>query len=382
MDKPSASSQDGVEARKVAIDCIRRIDEYESYANIVLVNAFKKSNFEQRDKNLITEIVYGATRMQRALDWAVDRYLMKSPPTALRSSLRIGAYQLLYTRIPPHAAVSTTVEASSRKNRGVVNAVLRRVAESVPIEWPNESIRLSYPDWLIELVESEQGVREGQEMLEYMNISPPVTERDDGYIQDLSSQWVVENIDIQPNEMILDLCAAPGGKATAMASNGAYVVASDLHHSRSRRMAQNVKRLRTDQVFQVTTDGVEPCFGESMFDKVLVDAPCSGLGVLHRRADARWRIKRSDIDNLATLQLKLLRSAKNLIKPGGELIYSVCTITKAETSNVVESFTKSVDGLSPVAINDPRWRKKDGGAFLLPQDHGTDGMCMFKWIVE
>ena len=382
MDKPSASSQDGVEARKVAIDCVRRIDEYESYANIVLVNAFKKSNFEQRDKNLITEIVCGATRMQRALDWAVDRYLMKPPPAALRASLRIGAYQLLYTRIPPHAAVSTTVEASSRKNRGVVNAVLRRVAEGLPIKWPNESIRLSYPDWLIELVESEQGVREGQGMLEHMNISPPVTQRDDGYIQDLSSQWVVENIDIQPKEMILDMCAAPGGKATAMASKGAFVVASDLHHSRSRRIAENIKRLRTNQVFQVTADGVQPCFAESMFDKVLVDAPCSGLGVLHRRADARWRIKQADIDNLATLQLELLRSAKNLVKSGGELIYSVCTITEAETSNVVESFTKSVDGLSPVAINDPRWRKKDSGAFLLPQDHGTDGMCMFKWAVE
>tara|TARA_B100000073_G_scaffold87278_1_gene68027 strand:+ start:11047 stop:12192 length:1146 start_codon:yes stop_codon:yes gene_type:complete len=378
----SSSSQDGVEARKAAIDCVRRIDEYESYANIVLVNAFKKWNFEQRDKNLITEIVYGATRMQRALDWAVDRYLIKPPPAALRASLRIGAYQLLYTRIPPHAAVSTTVEASSKKNRGVVNAVLRRVAEGLPIEWPNESIRLSYPDWLIELVESEYGMREGQEMLEYMNSSPPVTERDDGYIQDLSSQWVVENIDIQPKELILDLCAAPGGKATAMAAKGACVVASDLHHSRSRRMSQNIKRLRTDEVLQVTTDGVQPCFAKSTFDKVLVDAPCSGLGVLHRRADARWRIKRSDIDNLAILQLKLLRSAKELVKPGGELIYSVCTITEAETSNVIKSFTKSVDGLKPIVINDSRWRKKNGGVFLLPQDHETDGMSMFKWEVK
>ena len=114
----------------------------------------------------------------------------------------------------------------------------------------------------------------------------------------------------------------------------------------------------------------------------MVDAPCSGLGVLHRRADARWRIKRSDIDNLAILQLKLLRSAKELVKPGGELIYSVCTITEAETSNVIKSFTKSVDGLKPVVINDSRWRKKNGGVFLLPQDHETDGMSMFKWEVK
>ena len=113
----SSSSQDGVEARKAAIDCVRRIDEYESYANIVLVNAFKKWNFEQRDKNLITEIVYGATRMQRALDWAVDRYLIKPPPAALRASLRIGAYQLLYTRIPPHAAVSLSLIHISEPTR-------------------------------------------------------------------------------------------------------------------------------------------------------------------------------------------------------------------------------------------------------------------------
>ncbi|MEC8985771.1 MAG: transcription antitermination factor NusB, partial [Actinomycetota bacterium] len=120
MSKPPTVSQGGVEARKIAISCINRIDEYEGYANIVLSNALKEVNADQRDRNLVAEIVYGATRMQRALDWVVDRYLMKSPPPALRASLRVGAYQLLYTRIPPHAAVSTTVEASSKKNKGVV----------------------------------------------------------------------------------------------------------------------------------------------------------------------------------------------------------------------------------------------------------------------
>ena len=382
MNKPPAVSQGGVEARKLAISCINRIDESEGYANIVLSNALKKANADQRDRNLVTEIVYGATRMQRALDWVVDRYLMKSPPSALRASLRVGAYQLLYTRIPPHAAVSTTVEASSRKNKGVVNAVLRKVAEELPVEWPNEGVRLSYPDWIINLVEAEYGNAEGKAMLEHMNKSPLVTERDDGYMQDLSSQWVVQNIDVQAKDLVLDMCAAPGGKATAMASKEALVVAVDLHQSRSRLIAQNIERLNTCQVLQVTADGTQPCFAQRAFDKVLVDAPCSGIGVLHRRADARWRINQADVDNLAALQLELLCAAKDLVKSGGELIYSVCTVTRAETSEVVSRFAERTHGVSAIPLDDPRWRKNGDGGLLLPQDHGTDGMCMFKWKIE
>ena len=382
MDSQSSPLNDGVEARKVAIGCIRRIDESASYANLVVASALQRSNLEQRDRNLVAEMVYGATRMQRALDWAVDRFLMKPPPAALRASLRIGAYQLLYTRIPPHAAVSTTVEASSKKNKGVVNAVLRRVAESLPIEWPNEGIRLSYPDWMYELVRSEHGEDEGLAMLEHMNDSPVVTEREDGYIQDLSSQWVVQSIGVQQEELVLDLCAAPGGKATAMASEGAFVVAADLHMSRSRLIAENIERLQVDTVWQVTTDGTQPCFAEKAFDKVLVDAPCSGIGVLHRRADARWRIRQEDITRLANLQMSLLRAAKNLVRAGGELIYSVCTTTKAETLSVASEFTKTVDGALPVPVEDPIWRRNGEGGLILPQDHGTDGMSIFKWKIE
>ena len=382
MGKGRNPSIEGVEVRKLALSCIRRISESGSYANIVLPSTLKKSNLDQRDKNLVTEIVYGATRMQRSLDWSVDRFLMKPPPNALRASLRVGAYQIMYTRIPPHAAVSTTVEASSKKNRGVVNAVLRKLTENIPEEWPNEGTRLSYPDWICELVKNEHGVNDGLEMLENMNNRPKVTERQDGYVQDLGSQWVVEKVNAKPGDIVLDLCAAPGGKATAISAKGAYVIASDIRHSRTNLVAANIEELQLDNISLVTADGTSPCFGQGVFDKVLVDAPCSGLGVLHRRADARWRVRATDIDSLAALQINLLRSAKGLVKPGGLLIYSVCTITNAETQEVANRFEKSVDGIFPIPIKDPLWREKGNGGVLLPQDHDTDGMSLFIWGID
>ena len=382
MSSSKTASNSGVEAREIAISCVRRIAESESYANIILANKLRKSELGRRDKNLVTEIVYGATRMQRALDWAVDRFLIKPPPEALRASLRVGAYQIMYTRIPPHAAVSTTVEASSKRNRGVVNAVLRKLVDNIPKEWPNEATQLSYPDWIYELIATEHGPIEGRAMLEYMNSAPSVNERPDGYVQDLASQWIIEMIDVKPKDFVLDVCAAPGGKSTALASKGANVVAADISPSRGSLITSNIQRLQMDNIFQVTADGIQPCFIRGAFDKVLVDAPCSGLGVLHRRPDARWRIKPSDIDNLAALQYELLLAARYLVKPNGELIYSVCTTTNAETNEVALRFEKEAGGVSPIPIEDPLWRNNGEGALLLPQDRGTDGMSLFMWKIS
>jgi 16S rRNA (cytosine967-C5)-methyltransferase len=382
MNSSKAESKEGVLVREIAIQCIRRIIETDSYANIILPKMLGDSKLDQRDRNLVTEIVYGSTRMQRALDWSIDRFLMKSPPYALRASLRVGAYQIMYTRIPSHAAVNTTVEASSKRNRGVVNAVLRKVADSLPIQWPNEGTRLSYPDWMISLIVKEHGASDGNNMLEAMNLAPKVTERDDGYVQDLASQWVVEQMDVKTKETILDLCAAPGGKATAMATQGAYIVASDIRMSRSSLLTDNRLRLQLDNIGQVIADGKQPSFAPNSFDKVLVDAPCSGLGVLHRRADARWRMQPSMIKDLGTLQLELLLNARELVKPNGKLFYSVCTTTSAETLEVAESFTKAGENILPVPINDDRWRKAGHGGVLLPQDHGTDGMSLFCWEIR
>lgn len=365
----------------MAIEVLRRIDEDGAYANLVLPARLADSDLDERDRRLVTEIVYGATRMRRAVDWLVDRFLVSPPPPALRAALRAGAYQLAFTRIPPHAAVNATVDAAAKRNRGVVNAVLRKVSDSLPVDWPSEGVRLSYPDWMIDRLVIDLGHDAAMAMLAMMNQAPEVTQREDGYIQDLASQWVVELVEAGPADMVLDLCAGPGGKTTGLASQGANVVAADLHPARARLVADNCTRLGHDDVRVVVADALAAPFSPASFDRVLVDAPCSGLGVLRRRPDARWRIQPSDVEELADLQVGLLDNAVQLVADGGMLVYSVCTVTALETVGVAERFASRHGGLTPVPVNDERWSPLGTGGRLLPQDHGTDAMTLYRWTV-
>ncbi len=371
--------ESGVEAREIAIQCLYRIDETNGFANIILPNLLEGRSLDQRDKNLITEIVYGTTRMRRSLDWVIDRYLSVPPPTKLRSSLRAGAYQILYMRVPSHAAVSATVSASSKKNKSIVNAILRRISEEARINWPNEGTRLSYPEWIIELLNKDLGKKNAFEMLEKMNDAPSVSVRDDGYRQDLASQWITDIIGVSKQDLLLDMCSAPGGKATALAKQARKVVACDINESRHKLMHENKTNLSLENLTQVVSDGRSAPFSSHVFDHILVDAPCSGLGVLHRRADSRWRIEEGDVKNLAKLQIDLLDSSVRLLKDGGVLSYSVCTVTNQETVDVVKSLENLHPNLVPEKLFHERWRKIGNGLQILPQDFGTDGMSMFQW---
>ena len=371
--------ESGVEAREIAIQCLYRIDETNGFANIILPNLLEGRSLDQRDKNLITEIVYGTTRMRRSLDWVIDRYLSVPPPTKLRSSLRAGAYQILYMRVPSHAAVSATVSASSKKNKSIVNAILRRISEEARINWPNEGTKLSYPEWIIELLIRDLGKKNAFEMLEKMNEAPSVSVRDDGYRQDLASQWITDIIGVSKQDLLLDMCSAPGGKATALATQARKVVACDINESRHKLMHENKTNLSLGNLTQVVSDGRSAPFSSHVFDHILVDAPCSGLGVLHRRADSRWRIGEGDVRNLAKLQIDLLDSSVRLLKDGGVLSYSVCTVTNQETVDVVKSLENLHPNLIPEKLFHERWRKIGNGLQILPQDFGTDGMSMFQW---
>ena len=371
--------ESGVEAREIAIQCLYRIDETNGFANIILPNLLEGRSLDQRDKNLITEIVYGTTRMKRSLDWVIDRYLSVPPPTKLRSSLRAGAYQILYMRVPSHAAVSATVSASSKKNKSIVNAILRRISEEARINWPNEGTRLSYPEWIIELLIRDLGKKNAFEMLEKMNEAPSVSVRDDGYRQDLASQWITDIIGVSKQDLLLDMCSAPGGKATALATQARKVVACDINESRHKLMHENKTNLSLGNLTQVVSDGRSAPFSSHVFDHILVDAPCSGLGVLHRRADSRWRIEEGDVRNLAKLQIDLLDSSVRLLKDGGVLSYSVCTVTNQETVDVVKSLENLHPNLIPEKLFHERWREIGNGLQILPQDFGTDGMSMFQW---
>ena len=360
-------------ARGIAWNALQRIDRDGAYANLVLPGVLAESTLDDRDRGFVTELVYGTTRMRRACDALVERFVVKEPDPAIRTLLRLGAYQLQFADVPPHAAVGETVELAPKRARGFVNAVLRNVSRT-PMIWPDEATELSYPQWVFDLLRAELG-DEARPAMTRMNAAPPVSIRDDGYTQDLASQWVAAAVGAAPGERILDVCSAPGGKATAIAAAGAHVIANDLSVARTGLVAANVARLGTD-VAVVCSDGTLPPFGPATFDRVLLDAPCSGLGALRRRPDARWRIQRSDITELAALQRRLIDASAALVRPGGTFVYSVCTLTAAE----------SIDHPPPpgfdVVDDEPpagTWRRYGHGRRVLPHDADTDGMVLVRY---
>ena len=178
--------------------------------------------------------------------------------------------------------------------------------------------------------------------------------------QDLSSQMVVDAMDVQAGDLVADVCAAPGGKATALAGRGARVVACDSHLGRIGRLMANRESLDVEAMQVLAADGRRPPLRPGCFDAVLVDAPCSGLGTLRRRPDARWRIELSAVPRLADLQRDLLEAAVSLLRPGGQLVYSVCTLTAAETLEVAAaaSADEHLEVLPPPggAVASPRRR--------------------------
>jgi 16S rRNA (cytosine967-C5)-methyltransferase len=208
-----------------------------------------------------------------------------------------------------------------------------------------------------------------------MNQRGIVHRRADGYTQDLSSQLVTAALPIEPGAVAVDLCAAPGGKASAMAARGASVIAVELRRSRVRLIAENRATLGLDDLHIVVADGASPPLRPGGADLVLVDAPCSGLGALRRRPDARWRVVEDDIVRLVELQSRLVASASGLVASGGTLAYSVCTLTTAETIGVAEQV--ELAGFEPVSLGEP-WRSHGSGGLLLP-DQESDGMALFIW---
>jgi 16S rRNA (cytosine967-C5)-methyltransferase len=418
------------DARRVAFDTLLRIDTEGAYANVLLPKVLDRSDLDPRDRSFVTELVYGTTRMQRACDWLIDRFVLRDLDPPVRAALRLGTYQLHFLGTPPHAAVDATVEVVPRKVRGFVNAVLRRIADAEP-GWPNPAVRLSYPDWIVDRLTTDLGTDLAIAALGAMNDRAGATERADGYMQDLASQWVVELVEAVPGDRVADLCAAPGGKATALAALASCVVASDIGAGRVRLLAGNVARYAPDRaapvgraadladaieptdpvaltdltgptpksvaaatddpteagpagvpsssISIVAADATRPPYRPGSFDRVLLDAPCSGLGALRRRADARWRIDQASVDRLAALQLRLVDAAVELVAPGGVLVYSVCTMTAAETTAIDDHVRTAHPAFDPLPPPGDPWRPLGRGAVLLPQTVGTDGMAIFRY---
>ncbi|HEX3540623.1 MAG TPA: transcription antitermination factor NusB [Acidimicrobiales bacterium] len=406
----------GVTARGLAVRALVAIDQDGARANVLLPTLLAPSGLDDRDRAFVTELVYGSVRMQRACDWLVDRHLRRPVEPAVRAALRLGAYQMAMLGTPRHAAVSATVAEVHGPARGLVNAVLRRVADAVDagVAWPSLAVELSYPDWIVDELTTALGEDDAVAALRQMNVAALVTTRADGYVQDRASQWVAKALAAAgapmggagagggeagadgatragggvarvAGERILDLCAAPGGKATWLAGGGraaggpGLVVAGDVAASRLATVVANVGRLRLDNVVGIALDGTRPPFPPATFDRVLVDAPCSGLGVLRRRPDARWRARPDDVARLAALQRQLIEQALELVRPGGVVVYSVCTLTAAETLDIdawLAGAHPEAEAIPAGTLVGPEWEPLGRGARLLPQRAGTDGMYL------
>ena len=317
------------------------------------LEAQRGAALSRRDRALLTTLVYGATRWRRELDWLIDRCAERVHPE-IRQHLRVALFQIRHLdKIPRHAAVNEAVELAkgvSRKSAGFVNAVLRKAAD---LELPDTiGVRTSHPDWLIERWRKRFKPKELEAILAADNAILPVTVRlkagpaeaiegdpaDDPRfaegglaVQDETSMKVAPMLDPKPDEKVLDLCAAPGGKTTHLAElmgGKGRVVAVDLP-DRIGLVAESAARLRLENIECVAGDGAAIAFPEP-FDAVLVDAPCSNTGVLARRPDVRWRLREKDIAGAVGLQRRLLENAARLLRPGGRLVYSTCSLEPEE----------------------------------------------------
>lgn len=320
--------------RRVAFDVLTGVATG-GYASDLLRE--QSTGLDSRDAGLASELALGVLRHQSALDWLIAHYSGsdRKLDAEVRNALRLGIYQLRYLdRIPRHAAVSESVEIVKRSRRrsgaGLVNAVLRKVTRDV-VQWPSRVVELSTPDWLLARWDAQYG-EAAATALARANLTPPEAYFRGGTQMDIGSQTIAPLVDLKPEHRFLDLCAAPGNKtAHALEYRPRLIVACDRHLHR----LHMIQRLR---VPLVQLDATEPLPFPRIFDRILVDAPCSGTGTLARNPEIKWKLTEADIADLATRQRAILSSALGCLAPGGKLVYSTCSMEREENEAIIDGF--------------------------------------------
>ncbi|HIK27898.1 MAG TPA: 16S rRNA (cytosine(967)-C(5))-methyltransferase [Oscillatoriaceae cyanobacterium M7585_C2015_266] len=372
----------------------------------------------------------------------------RQQPPDLRTILHLGLYQLRYlSNIPAAAAVDTTVELCKKNSlvglAGFVNALLRQYIcnTDTPLQLPeNPAERLgilhSFPDWIVQFWIEQLGFEEAEQLCQWFNKSPTIDLRVNplrtsieqveaaleaagatvtrvphlpqalrlkggtgaienlpGYkqgwwsVQDSSAQLVGYLLEPQPGEVVFDVCAAPGGKTTHLAElmrDEGKIIACDKAESRLRKLAENAQRLQHKSIEIFRGDVCNISQFENVGDRVLLDAPCSGLGTLHRRADARWRHTPENVQKLAELQGKLLQQVAGWLKEGGVLVYATCTLHPLENENLICAFLERHSNweISPPAPESPvaPFATPEGWIKVWPHRHQMDGFFMVRLI--
>ncbi|PID02742.1 16S rRNA (cytosine(967)-C(5))-methyltransferase [Sporosarcina sp. P2] len=423
--------------RDAALSMLMQIEEEQAYSNLLLHKTIEIYKLQPKDRALLTELTYGTLQQQMTLDYYLAPFVRGKLQPWVRQLLRLSVYQIIYlSKIPEHAVVNEAVKiANKRGHKGVssmVNGILRSILrEGVPsldeIDDPvtRLSIETSHPEWLIRRWIEQYGMEEATAAA-VVNNQPPITTarinrtktnigevigllKKEGItaiagtlsdssiqvesgnlastevfkqglltIQDESSMLPAIALQVEPGMRVLDMCAAPGGKTTHIAErmkNDGEIQAHDLHPHKLRLIEQNAERLGLTSIHTNSGDSREllKTYEPQSFDRVLVDAPCSGLGVIRRKPEIKYKKTLQDIENLTVIQKELLEVACQLVKKDGLLVYSTCTIDKSENEEIVEWFLREQPDFALVPHHIQEDDNDSQYLQILPHDHQTDG---------
>ena len=425
-------------ARTAAFDILIKIDLERAFSSILL--PLFESKLDDPNRALCHELTLGVIRRQIYLDRVIEKFAgAKKLDAAVRVALRLGIYQLLFLdRIPTYSAVNESVELVGRARKtsakGFVNAILRKVSRSTfKPKYLDEIDRIvvetSHPRWLIERWANEFGLVDARLIAEANNrpaalafrmtargvavglnrrvdwlecglvdgcftterATPELLEMAEKgliYFQDPGSQLVASAIRLEQGEWFLDVCAAPGSKTTNVASysaaNQTTIIAGDFHWKRVEHLRDNLRLQGINRADVVQYDAVDSLpFADETFDWVLVDAPCSGTGTLRRNPEIRYFLDPGDFPDCNSKQLTILKNASKVVKPGGRIIYSTCSLEREENELVCMQFANGCTGFKQVLPTVPeKFITTSGYARTLPHRDGLDGFFIAQFIRE
>lgn len=425
--------------RDAAFSILWAVENNQAYSNLLLNQTIQSYGIADKNKGLLTEITYGTLQHQMTLDFYLEPYLKGKIEPWVKTLLRLSLYQIVYLdRIPAHAVVHEAVEIAKRRGHGgvasVVNGVLRSIQRNgvrsyntISDPYEKVAIETSHPVWMIKRWAEQFGLEKTREMALENNKAPSQTVRvntvqatpeeviemleseglhavqsklvpeclivtegqpvrtatfEKGFItiQDESSMLPAYALQVKPDMDVLDMCAAPGGKTTHIAEkmeNRGNLFAMDLHKHKIKLIDETAKRLGHTVIQTEAGDGKKSVerFGEEKFDRILVDAPCSGLGVIKRKPDIKYTKKEEDFARLQEIQLELLDQAARLLKTDGIMVYSTCTVDSMENRGTAERFLKDHPQMEKIEVSLPKelGLKNTGFVQVFPQDFGGDG---------
>ncbi|PAE16357.1 16S rRNA (cytosine(967)-C(5))-methyltransferase [Virgibacillus sp. 7505] len=440
------------ELRDTAVTLLSRIGDQGGYSHLLLDQTIRNKGFDSRDTGLLTEIVYGTLSYKLTLEYFLSKFVTKKLESWAKWLLLSAFYQMYaLDRVPDHAVIHESVEiAKQRGHKGIaslVNAVLRNAQrKGFPklddIQDPAERISLetSHPRWLVERWISQYGEKTAREMCAVNQVEKPISVRvqpmlitrdeameelesqgftvrpssinpqgiivEEGNIlksdlflsnqvtvQDQTSMLAGQMVDAAAGMTVLDACSAPGGKTTHIAEtmeNEGKLYAYDLHAKKAKQVQQKAEKLKLTiiEADQADARNLQERHEPESFDRILLDAPCSGLGVLRGKPDIKYHKSEQDVLSLASIQAELLEQVAPLLKKDGKLVYSTCTVDQAENEQVVRAFLKQHPNfeVDPEFQTDlPQAVQKapgltDAGLQVFPQDFNTDGFFLVRLV--